>query len=58
MRVAQAYRTKDPKRIAEARRELAEQNITAAVERALAVAPPLTAAQIERLSRLLHGGAR
>ena len=56
IQVAQAHRAKDPERIAQARRELAESNIAAAVERALAAAPPLTPTQVKRLSGLLRGG--
>lgn len=55
---ARAYRTPDPERRAEASRNLAELNIAAAVQRALAAAPPLTPTQIKRLSGLLRGGAR
>lgn len=45
----------DPATIVEARRDLAEANIAAAVERALADAPPLTDEQAARLARLLLG---
>jgi hypothetical protein len=55
---AQAYRTPDPERIAQASRNLAELKIAAAVERALANSPELTPAQIKRLSALLRGGAK
>lgn len=55
MEKAQAYRTRDPERIAQASRNLAEVKITAAVERALATSPPLTPAQIRRIGTLLRG---
>lgn len=54
--VAVAVRVGDPEREVTARRNLAEAKIAEAVERALAVAPPLTPAQIKRLSGLLRGG--
>lgn len=53
---AQAYRTPDPERRAEASRRLAELNIAKAIERALDAAPPLTPNQVKRLSGLLRGG--
>mgnify|MGYP003585957522 CR=1 FL=1 len=49
-------RLNDPEREAKGRRDLAEAKIAAAVKRALAVAPPLTPAQVKRLSALLKGG--
>ena len=55
MKVAQAHRAKDPDRIAQARRDLAQKNIEAAIARALEKAPPLTPAQIKLLSGLLRG---
>lgn len=58
MEKAQAYRTKDPERIAQASRNLAEVKIAAAVERALAVSPPLTPEQRRRIAALLRGGQR
>jgi hypothetical protein len=58
IKVAQAYRTHNPERIDQARRELAELNIAKAIEDNVAKAPPLTPAQIKRLSGLLRGGAR
>lgn len=58
LRKAQAYKTPDPERQANASRELAEVQIRAAVERALAKAPPLTPAQITRLSGLLRTGGQ
>jgi len=51
-------RFNDPEREAKGRRDLAEAKIANAIEGALAVAPPLTPAQIKRLSGLLRGGAR
>ncbi len=53
---AQAYRTLDENRRAEASRHLAELNIAKAIERALEKAPPLTAAQIRSLSALMRTG--
>jgi hypothetical protein len=41
-----------------ARRNLAEAKIAQTIDKALAVAPPLTPTQIKRLSGLLRGGAR
>jgi hypothetical protein len=58
IRVAQAHRTKNPERIAQARRDLAEANIKRAIERALEKAPPLSPAQVKRLSGLLRGGQK
>lgn len=55
---AQAYKTPDLARRAEASRKLAELAIAKAIERALEKAPPLTAAQATRLARLLRGGQR
>jgi hypothetical protein len=56
--VAVAVRVGDPEREVTARRNLAEAKIAAAVERALAAAPPLTSTQVKRLSGLLRGGQR
>jgi len=56
--VATAVRVGDPKREADARRDLAEAKIAEAIERAVSAAPPLTPAQIRRLSGLLRGGQR
>ncbi|MDH6236231.1 hypothetical protein [Cryobacterium sp. CG_9.6] len=56
--VAVAVRVHDPEREVTARRNLAEAKIAAAIERALAAAPPLTPAQTKRLSGLLRGGQR
>lgn len=56
--VAVAVRLKDPEAEAVARRNLAEAKIAASIDKALAVAPPLTTEQIKRLSGLLRGGAR
>jgi hypothetical protein len=57
---AQAYKTPDPQRRAEASRKLAEARIADAIERALAGAPKLTPGQVKRLSMLLRtsGGAQ
>ncbi|GAA2910684.1 hypothetical protein JOD62_001705 [Microbacterium keratanolyticum] len=41
-----------------ARRDLAEAKITAAVKRALASSPPLTAAQKRRIAALIHSGGQ
>ena len=58
-RVARAVYRDDPQEEADARRALAVVKIDIAIARALAVAPPLTPAQVERLSGLLRaGGAR
>ena len=56
--VATAVRVGDAEQEVTARRNLAEAKIAAAIERAVAVAPPLTPAQIKRLSGLLRGGQR
>lgn len=48
-------RLPDPEREAKGRRDLAEAKIATTIERALAVAPPLTPTQIQRLSGLLRG---
>jgi len=56
--VAQAYHSKNPERIAEARRALATANIEAAIQRNLKKSPPLTSAEVAHLSSLLRGGAR
>lgn len=56
--VAVAVRVGDADREVVARRNLAEAKIADAIERALAVAPPLAPAQVRQLSRLLRGGAR
>lgn len=55
--VAVASRLGDPEREAEARRNLAEAKIQAAIEKALATAPPLSPQQIRTLSGLLRGRA-
>ena len=47
-------RKSPPEVIAERRAALAEANIAAAIERALAVAPPLTDEQCERLAAMLR----
>lgn len=51
-------RLDDPEREAKGRRDLAEAKIAAYVERTLAAAPPLTPAQVKRLSGLLRTGAQ
>jgi hypothetical protein len=51
-------RIHDPEREAKGRRDLAEAKIQAAIERAVAAAPPLTPAQIKRLSGLLRTGGQ
>lgn len=57
-RVAVLSRTdRDPAKLAEARRTLAEAQIERAIRRALAVAPPLTDIQRARLAELLGGAA-
>lgn len=53
-KVAQAYRTKNPERIAQARRDLASANIEAAIRKSLASSPPLSEEQIKHLSSLLR----
>ncbi len=58
-RVARAVRIGDPEAEAEARRDLAAHKIQVAIEKALAVAPPLNNRQIHTLTGLLRsGGAR
>lgn len=56
--VAVAVRVGDSEREVTARRNLAEAKIADAIERAVVAAPPLTPAQIKRLSGLLRGGQR
>jgi hypothetical protein len=56
--VAVAVRLGDAERERTARQNLAEAKIAEYIERALAVAPPLTPAQIKRLTGLLRGGQR
>ena len=59
IKVAQAHRTQDTDRIAQARRELCELNIALAIQRNLAKAPPLSDEQKKRLTALLRtGGVR
>lgn len=43
--------------VADARRDLAEANIAAYIERVVSKAPPLTDLQRQRLARLLKAGA-
>jgi len=57
-RVAVAVRLGDPGRETVARRNLAEAKIADAIERALAVAPPLTPSQIKTLTGLLRTGGQ
>ncbi|GLI28504.1 hypothetical protein ARHIZOSPH14_27460 [Agromyces rhizosphaerae] len=56
--VAVAVRLKDPEREAVARRNLAEAQIADAIDRALAVAPPLTPTQVRTLTGLMKGVRR
>lgn len=49
-------RLHDSEREAKGRRDLAEAKIAAYVERTLAAAPPLTPAQVNRLTGLLRTG--
>ena len=56
--IARARATHDPAAEADARRNHAATTIEVAIERALAVAPPLSNQQVKRLSGLLRGGAR
>ncbi|WP_407358028.1 hypothetical protein LTA6_002620 [Microbacterium sp. LTA6] len=59
MEKAQAYRTPDEERRTQASRNLTEAKLAAYVERTLATAPPLTPAQVKRLTGLLRtGGAQ
>lgn len=51
-------RTADDPELIDARRDLAEAKITAAIERVVADAPPLTIEQRDRLHRIIDGGAR
>lgn len=53
-RAGQAKRTGDPKRIEGAYRDLAAAKIAAYIEKVVAEAPPLTAAQRDRLAILLR----
>lgn len=57
-RLASATRYKAPPEvITERRRDLAEANIAAAIDRALSTAPPLTDAQCERLAARLRAAS-
>lgn len=56
--IATAVRMGDPEREATARRQLAEARIASAIEKSLAVAPPLTPGQVQRLSGLLRKGGQ
>lgn len=49
-------RTPDDPELIGARRNLAAENIAKCVARVVATAPPLTAAQRDRISRMLTGG--
>jgi hypothetical protein len=56
--LATAHRRHEPPEvIAKHQRDLAEANINAAIERALATAPPLTDAQCERLAARLRSAS-
>jgi hypothetical protein len=52
-----AHRGAEDPEIAEARRDLAAENLAAYIKRVVDSAPPLTPAQRERLALLLHPGA-
>lgn len=56
-RVARLTQGGDPERLEEARRDLAEANLEAHIRKVVDAAPPLTAAQRERLALLLHPAA-
>ena len=56
--VAVAVRVGDPKREVTARRNLADAKIAEAIERTLAVSPPLSVEQKKRLAALLRTGQR
>jgi hypothetical protein len=56
--IARAHLAGDADAVADARREHEVARIEAAIERALATAPPLTAVQIKRLSGLLQTGGQ
>ena len=58
MKVARAVRVQDPNQVMAARQELAIANLEAAIERALAAAPPLSPAQVKRLSAALRTGGQ
>lgn len=58
VRVARAVHRGNQQEEANARRDLAEAKIARAIERALAVAPPLTTAQVKRLSGILRAGGQ
>lgn len=57
-RIARAVHQKNPQEEADARRDLAELKIAKAIERTLAVAPPLSPAQVKRLSTVLRTGGQ
>lgn len=57
-RLAVAHRRHaSPEAIADRRRDLAEANIAAAIDRALSTAPPLTDAQCDRLAARLRAAS-
>jgi hypothetical protein len=56
--IARSRAAGDPDAEAEARREHAAARIEVTIDRALAVAPPLTPNQIKRLSGLLRTGGQ
>lgn len=57
-RLAQAHRRHDPPEVIDRhRRDLAEANIAAAIDRALSTAPPLTDAQCDRLAARLRAAS-
>lgn len=55
-RVARTAHYGTPEEQSEARRDFAAAKIESAVEKALATAPPLTPAQIKRITGLLRSG--
>jgi len=56
--IARAHLAGDPEAVANARRTHAATRIEVAIDEALAVAPPLTPAQIKTLSGLLRSGGQ
>jgi len=54
--IARATQTGDTARATSARRDLAAENIAEYVKRIVSAAPPLTAAQRDRVAALLRGG--
>lgn len=56
--LANAHRRHDPPQVIDQhRRDLAEANIAAAIDRALSTAPPLTDAQCDRLAARLRAAS-